>query len=169
MTGDRCWRCLGDVDIAPLLAWMAEVGVSWPQLSDPTKPQRVRGLPTAAYLPAVSRVLAVLEDELRVAGLDARDVLLARVRPGVFHPMHVDGQSHDHLTRVHVPLVTNSGAWHEWEEEPGRVHFEAGKAYAFDTTRRHAFGNDGETGRVHLAFDVHLSDALLRRRQEGNL
>lgn len=39
-------------------------------------------------------------------------------------------------------------------EKFARVHFEAGKAYTFDARRRHAFGNDGETARVHLIFDV---------------
>ncbi len=54
---------------------------------------------------------------------------------------------------MHVPVVTNPGAWMCFKGT-GRVHFEAGKAYSFDTLVMHNYGNDGDTDRVHLLFDV---------------
>ena len=158
------WSLLCAVDTAPLRAWLEDTAPPWPTLPDASKPERVRDLPAPLWSDIVSAVLDVLDpaDHLR-----AEDVLLARVRPGQSHPMHVDAQPDDHLTRVHVPVLTNPGVWFEWEDCPGRVHFEAGKAYTFDTTRRHSFGNDGATDRVHLMFDVRVSDEVLRRWQNG--
>ena len=115
----------------------------------------------------------------------AADPMLSRMLPGQSHGFHVDRQRADWITRVHVPITTNPGCWMAWEEDhsnecyvtrptdevslpdystmqkvaPSKVHFEAGRAYSFNTLERHAFGNDGETERVHLIFDVLRKDA----------
>ena len=39
-----------------------------------------------------------------------------------------------------------------------RVHFEVGYAYTFNTLKRHAFGNEGESVRIHFLFDVLRKD-----------
>jgi hypothetical protein len=102
--------------------------------------------------------------------------MLSRMLPGQAHPFHVDRQRADWITRIHVPIVTNPLAWIAFEAEnepvhPGneavelgnvllcnKVHFLAGKAYSFNTLERHAFGNDGDTERVHLIFEVLRKD-----------
>ena len=143
-----CWRHLCDVDIEPLLAWLESARIDWPRLPSPDKPQRVRP-PEELARPIIDSVLARLG-----VGLVADDVVLSRVMPGQTHPLHTDRQRSDWLTRVHVPLVTNPGAWMLFEDERAFAHFEAGKAYSFDALRRHAFGNGGDEARVHLIFDV---------------
>ena len=108
-----------------------------------------------------------------VANYIAIDPMLSRMLPGQSHDFHVDIQRADWITRVHVPIVTNPGCWMAWENAEKKaywlehydtlpnvrdiaevVHFEAGRAYSFNTLERHSFGNDGETERVHLIFEV---------------
>lgn len=79
---------------------------------------------------------------------------LSRLVPGACYKYHQDPQQPNWITRVHVPVLTNPGAWLEFEEEGGPVHFEVGKAYSFNTLKRHRYGNDGNADRVHLLFDV---------------
>ncbi len=160
------WSYLCDVDIAPLAAWLAEGDKGWPAPSTPSKPQRVREIPAALLEPIYAGVLESFSWVLAVKAeretgklpnsisMAPADPMLSRMLPGQSHPMHVDRQRADWITRVHVPIVTNPGCWMAWEEEDQRVHFEAGKAYSFDTTARHAFGNDGESERIHLIFEV---------------
>lgn len=150
-----CWMPVCPVDVTALAAWLADARPHWPALPCPTKPQRIAP-PAELTGPIVSHVLARFDGAARTV---ADAVRLSRMLPGQRHDLHVDRQRSDWITRIHVPIVTNPGAWMLWEEEPGRVHFEAGVAYTFDTTRRHAFGNDGATERVHLMFDVLRRDA----------
>ena len=99
---------------------------------------------------------AAVVDSLKVFDrpVTADAVMFSRMLPGQSHPMHIDNQRAGWITRVHVPLVTNPGAWILFEEIGQRVHFDVSLAYTFNTFKRHAFGNDGETERVHLLFDV---------------
>ena len=163
------WYYLCDVDIAPLLAWLVATDVPWPEPSTPTKPQRVHepGLPTNLLQPIFGKVFACFTTPVMAVA-----PMLSRVLAGQSHPMHVDQQRSDWITRVHVPITTNLGCWMAWEhvaeasplnplpivfEE--RIHFEAGKAYSFNTLDRHSFGNDGETARVHLIVEGLRNDA----------
>lgn len=139
---------LCDVDIAPLLEWLEATPQPWSRPASKTKPQRVFSLPAGLFESVAHAVLARLPGELV-----AHQPMLSRMRPGQHHPMHTDSQRADWLTRIHVPLVTSPKAWICFEGTRP-VHLEAGKAYTFDTYKRHAFGNDGETDRVHLIFDV---------------
>jgi hypothetical protein len=144
----RPWARLGEVDVSALAAWLGGPGGGWLTQPSETKPQRVHDVPACAR-PAVEAALALLG----VDGLVAHHPMLSRMRPGQSHPMHTDTQRADWVTRIHVPVTTNPKAWMEWEGR-GRAHFQAGVAYTFDTGVRHAFGNDGDTDRVHLIFDV---------------
>ena len=159
----RPWSLLCAVEVEALRAWSDLV--AWPAPSTPTKPQRVRDVPITLVKPIIEVVLPLLAGD----DLYADGICVSRVMPGQSHPLHVDTQRVDWVTRVHVPLVTNPDAWFAWEEEkydvtfedgeeypgePIRVHFEAGMAYSFNTLKRHSFANDGATGRVHLLFDV---------------
>lgn len=186
------WSCICPVNPAPLIAWLA--GASFPAPSTPTKPQRIQDadVPLALCEPIMNAVLKHAVARRKVGlfactdGSSKADVattelagrivaaspMLSRVLPGQIHPMHVDIQRSDWLTRVHVPLTTNPGCWMAWEGQCSacdcayphckscmgtggeRVHFEVGNAYTFNTLARHAFGNEGETERVHLIFEV---------------
>ncbi len=149
MTTTRCWTCLGTVEVGPLYEWLALARPHWPAPSGPSKPQRIEG-PAELVHAVVGQVLGYLDVDLI-----AHRPVLSRVLPGQSHDWHVDKQRSDWVTRIHVPLVTNFGCWMAWEEEEGmRIHFEVGKAYTFDTSRRHAFGNHGPSERIHLMFDV---------------
>lgn len=142
------WVLLCEVDVSELVEWLQRASPTWSSPASPTKPQRIFEPPKHLVGPVVDAVLATFDRPVR-----PHDVILSRMGPDQAHPYHVDRQRPDWVTRVHVPLVTNRHAWMLFEgEDP--VHFESGKAYSFDTTVRHAFGNDGPTERVHLIFDV---------------
>jgi hypothetical protein len=143
------WRCLGFVDVSALTKWVREARPHWPALPCDWKPQRIEG-PADLVRPVVDRALELLGGH----GLAEHRPVLSRMAPGQTHPMHADRQRSDWLTRIHVPLLTNEGAWMAWEDHGSPVHFVVGKAYTFDTLQRHAFGNAGETERIHLMFDV---------------
>lgn len=78
--------------------------------------------------------------------------MLSVVMPGASIGVHVDAMQPPWLTRVHVPLVTNTesgfiigGVWY---------HLEVGSAYRVDIRERHSVENHGSTPRIHLMFDV---------------
>lgn len=172
------WSLICAVDPQPLIDWLA--GATFPTLAEPTKPQRIQGddVPLVLCRPIMDEVLrhlAVAMGEpgyaddatlfIAPAKLVWHEPMLSRVMPGQSHPMHTDVQRSDCVTRVHVPLTTNDGCWMEWEDTENayaigpvkvvdRAHFQVGSAYTFNTLARHAFGNDGDTARVHLIFEV---------------
>lgn len=158
-----CWTCLGAVDVAPLVSWLAQ-GVAWPPVKG-GQPNRVHA--PAEAVPVIRASLALFGDPSLVpvapwnqwwgAPLvyDEYRACLSRIIPGRGHPYHQDSQPPAWVTRVHVPILTNPDAWFMWEPEDGvKVHFAAGQAYTFNTLVPHAFANDGPTDRVHLTFDV---------------
>lgn len=138
------WSLICDVDPAPLIAWYAESCASLPVRLG----QRAHQLPMGLVNPVMATVLAHIDGMVRAHG-----PFLGHAAPGSFAPMHTDPQRPDWGTRVHVPILTNPGCWHQWEGGE-RVHFEVGKAYSFDTMTAHSLGNDGTTERVHLVFEV---------------
>lgn len=151
----HCYEEICKVDVSALQAWLAGPGRSAPWIVQPHpengNPERLHQYPTLV-VPVVAAVLAHFPQGCRTEGM-----VLNRVRPGQCHAMHTDHPDPAlFLTRVHVPLRTNPGCWHEFEFENHllRFHMEPGTAYTFNTARRHAFGNDGNTERVHLLFDV---------------
>lgn|GEM_PF-2779314 len=142
-----CWLYLCDVDVAPLVAWLPNA--AWPPVKG-GQPNRVHA-PDIAQ-PIIDQVLGCFAGPVTYSRYYA---CVSRVIAGRGFGYHQDPQPPEWITRVHVPLVTNPAAWFMWEEADGvKVHFEAGKAYSFNTLRRHAFANDGDTDRVHLLFDV---------------
>lgn len=122
-----CWSVLCVVDVAPLTEFLDRGDPGWPAVKG-GQPNRIKA-PLEA-LPVIQAVLASFAEPVRYETQYAC------------------------LSRVHVPIVTNPNAWFMWEPEGTKVHFEAGKAYSFNTLVNHAFGNDGDTERVHLTFDV---------------
>lgn len=148
---DPYWSHLCDVDAAALTHWLHCGGQPWSTPATGDKPQRVFEIPSALLAPIYATILPKF-----AAAVNPLDPMLSRMRPGQSHDFHVDPQRGDWVTRVHVPIVTNPGAWLMFEAKGQRVHFEAGKAYTFNAMERHSFGNDGEADRVHLIFDVVL-------------
>lgn len=144
-----CWSVLCDVDVAPLVAWLAEGDRGWPPVKG-GQPNRLH-IPEAAR-PVIARVLACFDVPVTFSDYYA---CLSRVIAGRGFGYHSDPQAPEWITRVHVPVITNERAWVAFEEEGGcKVHFEVGKAYSFNALKRHAFSNDGQTDRIHLLFDV---------------
>lgn len=146
------WQYLCDVDVAPLLEWLEVNPQRWSQPASDSKPQRVFSLPAGLFEPIAHVCLSRIPGKSQLQ-LIPHQAMLSRMQPGQRHGLHHDAQRADWLTRIHVPLVTNPDAWIYFEGERP-VNFEVGCAYTFDTYRRHAFGNDGKTDRVHLIFDV---------------
>lgn len=74
-------------------------------------------------------------------------VRLLRVNPRSCYSFHFD----PHPYRVHIPLVTNNGAFMAvW----GKLwHMELGYAYRVRVQEEHTAINTGETARIHLVFD----------------
>lgn len=139
------WTEICDVDVSPLAEWV-ETQAVWPSLRS-GQPQRIR-------IPDIAG--ETIEQVLRRFAVPVlfveENACLSQVMPGNGHGFHRDGQPDNWITRVHVPILTNPKCWFAWT--PELVHFERGKAYAFNTLIPHAFGNDGDSARVHLTFDV---------------
>ena len=77
---------------------------------------------------------------------------LFTVEPGQIHPVHIDVQPQEWVTRIHIPLATNRHCVATMEDGPHEMV--VGKAYKFNTTSPHAVSNGGKTPRVHLVFEV---------------
>ena len=156
------WSYICPVEIAPLLQWVEASAGRWPEPSTPCKPSRIQGdrLPMDLVDPITAQVLAEFDPAAELHGhpgkFIAAEPMLSRMLPGQSHGYHVDTQRADCVTRVHVPITTNPDAWIAFESLIGglNMHLEAGHAYTFNTALRHAFGNNGETARVHLIFEV---------------
>lgn len=73
--------------------------------------------------------------------------MLGRLVDGVFKETDAVGDVDDTV------VFCQCGAWRDYPAFP-KVHFEVGNAYSFDTLTPHAVGNDGDTERVHLIFEV---------------
>ena len=146
---DCCWSVLCEVDVEQLVQFLGRGNPGWPIVKG-GQPNRIKAPPEA--VPVIQTVLASFAESV---DYDKNYACLSRVIPGRWHGYHKDGQRDDWITRVHVPVVTNPACWFMWEQDDGhKIHFEVGKAYSFNTLEPHAFGNDGETERVHLTFDV---------------
>ena len=85
-------------------------------------------------------------------GNNAYQLMLSVVMPGHSIEPHVDQQADYWLTRVHVPITTNSKAVTIMDEV--EHHMEVGKAYSMNVRETHSVKNDGETPRLHFMFDV---------------
>lgn len=77
---------------------------------------------------------------------------LTVLHAGDYVPDHTDTQSPEWISRIHVPLVTNPGAFLIVET----IHYqlEVGMAYQVNPGRLHAVTNGGAESRIHLMFDV---------------
>lgn len=145
----RYWSELGRVDVSALAAVIP--AVAWPPVKG-GQPNRVRALPEAESI--IHEVMGWFGPGF---DYDRYYACLSRLVPGATYELHRDPQRPNWLTRVHVPVVTNPLAWLYFADEGQRVHFEAGRAYSFNTLESHNYGNDGDADRVHLLFDVFTS------------
>lgn len=131
--------------------WIAAFSLDgeWVIQSSPEKPRRLH------QPPAAEKIIRHVIEAIGVP-CTAYEVVLSGTQPGHHHDMHADGRAEGWLTRVHVPLRSNEGCWHEFADQPsGKFRMLTGWAYTFNARfQRHAFGNDGTTPRVHLMFDL---------------
>jgi hypothetical protein len=140
------WSEICSLDITEAVAWLSTATPGWNVPGYPDTPSRAFQIPQVMR-PLIAAVVA------HFPGSRTADEMLSRMKAGQCHWMHVDNQNVAWITRVHIPLATNPKAFMHFEGFD-EVHFEAGKAYTFDARLRHAFGNRGDTERVHLLFDV---------------
>lgn len=159
----EAWSILCPVDVGPLASWLAVGDPDWPPVKG-GQPNRIHA--PAAATPIIEQVLTCFASPVTYSRYYA---CLSRLVPGAAYEYHQDPQLPEWITRVHVPVVTNAGAWLAFEEEGGRhVHFEAGWAYSFNALKSHRYANDGGADRVHLLFDVlRGTDAGANRRHAG--
>jgi hypothetical protein len=79
--------------------------------------------------------------------------MIVRLRPWGFISPHVDEGGYSLATgRCHWVIETNPDCSCRIENE--LVHMEDSEVWWFDKHARHCCGNEGETPRVHLIFDV---------------
>lgn len=110
--------------------------------------------PHLAGRPALRAVLAAIPAPLR-------SVRLMALGPGAESPEHRDskvGLPYGTL-RLHVPIVTNPEAVVIIEGK--KHHWDAGRLWYGDFSRRHLVRNSGDEARVHLVIDVLVTPELL--------
>lgn len=133
---------LAVVDVAELVEWLAAIPAEeWPGMADPAWHGGGE-----CFASVVDRLTASFP------GCISSGAGLFLLAAGQEHPMHVDEQPPQWVTRIHVPLVTNELCTVTTDE--GRLHMQVGRAYTFNTRRNHAVENRGKTPRAHLVFDV---------------
>ncbi|MBV0913045.1 aspartyl/asparaginyl beta-hydroxylase domain-containing protein [Anianabacter salinae] len=87
--------------------------------------------------------------------------MFARLLAGRVIDRHIDGRgSNPKVHKIHVPLVTNSGAIFSVGDE--NFHMPVGQAYEVNNIVPHGARNDGAEDRVHLIFEM-----FERPRQSG--
>ncbi|MEJ1970271.1 MAG: aspartyl/asparaginyl beta-hydroxylase domain-containing protein [Rhizomicrobium sp.] len=119
------------------------------QPGQPAQVQRLDcGIP--ALTGAVDACAAVLNTRYR--GRIIR-LLLAELAPHGKIAPHRDGGAGTVLVhRLHVPVLTDPEVKFYIDEIPHML--EAGVAYEFDNTRRHAVENESDRPRIHLMCDI---------------
>lgn len=77
---------------------------------------------------------------------------IIRTKPNGITRVHDDShEAWKKTTRIHVPIITNDGAFLIAEERA--KHYAVGEAWTFDNQSQHSVVN-GDSIRVHLTFDV---------------
>lgn len=80
--------------------------------------------------------------------------MFARLKAGKEIARHTDGAgSNLEAHKIHVPLVTNSGATFAVGEKS--FHLEVGRAYEVNNIRAHGAANQGAEDRIHFIFELY--------------
>ena len=180
MNLSACRSEICEVDVAPLVAWLEANPQRWPEVA-PTKPGRVFDMPRASQVHGVIQaVVREFPAEVTVHQPMLSRMAPGQSHPMHVDSRRSDGITRVHVPLVtndgcwfaweeeqHIQACDvcgshpdEQGTMEHGEECGGLLegmavhHFALGRAYTFDTTRRHAFGNDGPTERVHLIFAV---------------
>ena len=168
---------LFDIDIDPILAALPSLDDAWAEESwrqtMPYTPHRdsetifLRRQPGSRPRDVLHQLASVATRHYSIAplaeaihqvcsfvqGRPAR-AMLVRLRPGGVIAEHTDTGIYAEATqRVHVPLLTNPGAW--LRVGGIRFHLPTGGAYCFDKHVPHSGANEGAEPRVHMILDYH--------------
>lgn len=139
------------------MRWIAAIPLGeWPQqhrLADgQIRPAMVTDLTWNAFGDVTAELVRAATPQ-SLGPLRERNRLLSVVMPGAVIDPHTDELGPDWVTRIHVPLLTNSDAMFITGDVVRRL--QVGLAYEINTRERHAVWNAGSTPRVHLMFDLH--------------
>ena len=108
-------------------------------------------LPTEICTGYVQEIITSWEE----IGLVPRRVRFMLLKSGGSCPMHRDAPDWLYSVRLHVPIITNPGAFFEVEGEGSQNLLADGGAYFVKVNRNHRVYNDGPDDRVHLIADVY--------------
>ncbi len=99
-----------------------------------------------------------------VAGDDNGGLLKVRLMMLEAHKVigeHIDMFDGDHAKKVkrfHIPIITNPKI--SFFVNRKRYHLEAGNLYHIDVSQLHSVENNSDMNRIHLVFDVLLTDRI---------
>lgn len=171
-------RCLGPVEVGPLLTRVKAISEATWAGEDSLKendfavfhhtrhiifrfiegnrdPENFYANP--AWLVWKNLLMPVIEQAIRPYDFKAPQfpkAMLARLAAGHNIDLHRDGGGSNVLThKIHVPLITNPGAY--FLSEDSQFHLEAGQAYEVNNIRPHGGINRGDADRIHLIFEVY--------------
>lgn len=151
-------RCehFADIDVTEMADWVAGIPLEdWPQQNRLEDGQIRPSMATNPIWQNFGEAAApVVNELLPKVGMHAVafQQMLSVIMPGHSIAPHRDSQAPYWLFRVHVPLVTNKGAFMTLDGED--FHLEVGKAYKINTEAEHAIRNEGFIPRIHFMFDV---------------
>ncbi len=97
--------------------------------------------------------LAEVVQQIRALGLQPARVRLSVVKAGGHSTKHRDAPEGSYSIRLHIPIITNSGAVFVCENEEAHMPAD-GSAYVLDVSREHQVFNRGEADRIILLADV---------------
>ena len=97
--------------------------------------------------------LAEVVRKIHRLGLHPRLGRLACLRAGGESSLHADAPTHQYMVRLHVPIITNSGAVFVSEGEEKHAPAD-GSGYLVRVNRLHQIFNRSTFDRYHLVFDV---------------
>lgn len=112
-------------------------------------------------------VRAAILDIVKYRELPPKHIMINKLKPGVEVPVHTDtvaagNYKTAHVSRWHLPIVTNEQCYW-WDEELAReIHLEYGYWHGpIKHWMKHSVKNLGTTERVHLVVDLLPNEMVL--------
>lgn len=146
---DECWRAIGPVDIAPVLAVLGRLAFVAVGGSSPEK-YRCDVVLAPHFPPALRDLIA----GLGLGGETARAVV-RRLGPWQSIPPHVDRwmPAEADWRRFQVPLLSDPAIRMRWPDDGVEVYLEPGFLYEVRFDRPHEVVHGADCTRIHLQID----------------